>query len=97
MELVNIQTDYETDEEVLLEVENDEAFVLMLYNDDVNTFDHVIDSLVDVCGHETNQAEQCAYIVHTKGKCDIKRGNFKNLEKMCTKLLHRKLSASIEK
>jgi ATP-dependent Clp protease adaptor protein ClpS len=97
MELVNIQQDYETDEAVQLEVENDEAFVLMLYNDDVNTFDHVIDSLVEICDHEMNQAEQCAFIVHTKGKCDVKRGHFKNLEKMCTKLLNRKLSASIEK
>tara|TARA_B110000046_G_scaffold35238_2_gene38445 strand:+ start:681 stop:974 length:294 start_codon:yes stop_codon:yes gene_type:complete len=97
MKLVDIQHEYDTDEEVLLEVENDESFVLMLYNDDVNTFDHVIDSLVAICDHEMNQAEQCAFIVHTKGKCDIRRGNFKNLEKMCTKLLNRQLSATIEK
>lgn len=89
--------DYESQEDVALEVDNDEKFVLMLYNDDVNTFDHVIESLVEICGHATLQAEQCATIVHTKGKCDIKHGNYKNLEKMCTKLLHRQLSATIEK
>lgn len=97
MELVKNHLDYDTDEEVLLEVENEESFVLMLYNDDVNTFDHVIESLVEICDHELYQAEQCAFIVHTKGKCDVKRGDIKNLEKMCTKLLKRKLSASIEK
>lgn len=92
-----MQHDHATEEEVLLEVEQDESFVLMLYNDDVNTFDHVIESLIEICDHEITQAEQCAYIVHTKGKCDIKHGNFKKLEKMCKKLLDRKLSATIEK
>lgn len=45
---------------------------LILYNDEVNTFDHVIKSLVDVCGHDPVQAEQCAMIVHFKGSCEIK-------------------------
>jgi ATP-dependent Clp protease adaptor protein ClpS len=47
---------------------------LILYNDDINTFDHVIKSLVEVCGHDPVQAEQCAMIVHFKGSCEIKRG-----------------------
>jgi len=47
---------------------------LLLYNDDVNTFDHVIKSLVEVCGHDPVQAEQCALIVHFKGSCDVKTG-----------------------
>jgi len=47
---------------------------LILYNDDVNTFDHVIKSLVEVCGHDAVQAEQCALIVHFKGSCEIKTG-----------------------
>ncbi len=47
---------------------------LILYNDDVNTFDHVIKSLVEVCGHDPVQAEQCAMIVHFKGNCEVKMG-----------------------
>lgn len=51
-----------------------EKCVLVLYNDEVNTFDHVIKSLVEVCGHDSVQAEQCALIVHLKGSCEIKSG-----------------------
>jgi ATP-dependent Clp protease adaptor protein ClpS len=47
---------------------------LVLYNDDINTFDHVIKSLVEVCGHDSVQAEQCALIVHFKGSCEVKTG-----------------------
>jgi ATP-dependent Clp protease adaptor protein ClpS len=47
---------------------------LILYNDDINTFDHVIKSLVEICGHDPVQAEQCAMIVHFKGRCDVKTG-----------------------
>ena len=56
-----------TSEEVLLEKEKS----LILYNDEVNTFDFVIDSLMKVCKHEPEQAEQCTFIVHFKGKCDV--------------------------
>ena len=52
----------------------DEVHSLILFNDEVNTFDHVIKSLVEVCGHDPVQAEQCAMIVHLKGSCDIKLG-----------------------
>ena len=51
-----------------------ESSTLILYNDDVNTFDHVIKSLVEVCGHDPVQAEQCALIVHFKGSCEVKSG-----------------------
>ncbi|GAB5538939.1 MAG: hypothetical protein Salg2KO_10420 [Salibacteraceae bacterium] len=91
-----IKFHYDTEEEIQVDIEQDTSFVLMLYNDDVNTFDHVIESLVDVCEHDVTQPEQCAYIVHTKGKCDVKRGSMETLEKMCVRLLNRKLSAKIE-
>ena len=68
---------------------------LMLYNDDVNTFDHVIESLVKVVKHETIQAEQCAHIVHFNGKCQIKSGEYSKLEPICTALLDRGLRAKI--
>jgi ATP-dependent Clp protease adaptor protein ClpS len=69
---------------------------LILYNDDVNTFDHVINSLVKICKHEPLQAEQCAWIVHLNGKCKVKNGNFNELEPLCVALLDRGISATIE-
>ncbi len=82
------------------EVANLEALIdengLVLYNDDINTFDHVINSLVKICKHEPLQAEQCAWIVHLNGKCKVKNGNYEELEPLCVALLDRGISASIE-
>ena len=69
---------------------------LVIYNDDFNTFDHVIDSLIKVCKHENNQAEQCTWLIHYKGKCQVKRGAYEKLEPMCTALLDRGITAEIE-
>lgn len=69
---------------------------IILYNDDFNTFDYVISCLVQICNHEVIQAEQCAWIVHTNGKCIVKTGEYKELEPLCTSLLDRGLSAIIE-
>lgn len=69
---------------------------LVVYNDDVNTFDFVIDSLIEVCNHERTQAEQCTFLIHYKGKCSVKDGNFSGLRPMCEALLDRGLSATIE-
>ncbi len=60
---------------------------IVLHNDDVNTFDFVIDSLIDVCDHTLEQAEQCTMLVHYKGKCTVKLVNYKDLEPRCSKLL----------
>jgi Uncharacterized conserved protein len=68
---------------------------IVLHNDDVNTFDHVIESLVVVCEHTFEQAEQCATLVHYKGKCTVKSGEFKDLEPRCSKLLQLGLSAEL--
>jgi ATP-dependent Clp protease adaptor protein ClpS len=68
---------------------------LVLYNDDFNTFDFVIETLVELCGHDPVQAEQCAYIVHYKGKCDVKHGVYEELEPICSELLRRGLTAKI--
>lgn len=59
---------------------------LMLINDDLNSFDHVIKSLVDVCGHDEIQAEQCAVLTHIKGGCIIKMADAATLERMSLKL-----------
>lgn len=69
---------------------------IILYNDDVNTFDHVIDTLVRVCNHDPLQAEQCAFLVHYKGKCTVKTGSFEKLVPMCSALLDAGLSAEIQ-
>ncbi|MBI9037276.1 MAG: ATP-dependent Clp protease adaptor ClpS [Bacteroidales bacterium] len=69
---------------------------IVLYNDDFNTFDFVIDTLVEVCNHNVNQAEQCAFIVHYKGKCSVKRGSFNKLKPLKEEMLRRSLTVSIE-
>ncbi|TGD59044.1 ATP-dependent Clp protease adaptor ClpS [Flavobacterium humi] len=68
---------------------------IVLYNDDVNTFDHVIETLIRVCNHDELQAEQCALLVHYKGKCTVKTGAFDELKPQCTQLLEAGLSAEI--
>jgi len=73
------------------------VYKLMLANDDIHTFEYVIDSLVKVCGHSREQAEQCAYLIHLKGKCDVKRGSLKELTNMLTALSKLELTATIEK
>jgi len=85
----------EQENELDLLVQESQGRELVLFNDDVNTFDWVIASLVEVCEHEALQAEQCALIVHTKGKCGVKNGSYEELEPRCTALLSRGLSAEI--
>ena len=81
------------DQDVL--VATDREHEIILYNDDVNTFDHVIQTLISVCEHTAQQAEQCAMIVHYNGKCTVKSGSYKELEPKCTRLLDAGLSAEI--
>jgi len=69
---------------------------LILYNDDVNTFDFVIESLIKVCNHDLIQAEQCTYLVHFAGKCAVKTAPSDKLKPLCEALLDRGLSAQIE-
>lgn len=85
----------ETLEEVLTVEQLVDNKDLIVFNDDVNTFDHVIDSLIKVCKHEPIQAEQCTWLVHYKGKCQVKTGDFETLEPMCTALLDRGITAEI--
>jgi ATP-dependent Clp protease adaptor protein ClpS len=90
------ESDTETELDLLVEEELKEHYDLILYNDDVNTFEFVIESLIKVCGHDEIQAEQCTYLVHYTGKCAVKRGSFEKLRPMCEGLLDRGLSAKIE-
>ncbi len=69
---------------------------LVVFNDDVNTFDHVIETLVKVCKHDQIQAEQCTHIIHYKGKCSVKEGEYEKLEPLCTAILERGINAEIQ-
>lgn len=68
---------------------------IVIYNDDVNTFDHVIDTLIRVCSHTAEQAEQCSLIIHYNGKCTVKTGEISELKPQCSALLEAGLSAEI--
>ena len=69
-------------EEILQEISDQEEKDIIIYNDDVNTFEHVIKTLVKVCKHNNHQAEQCAWIIHHKGKCSVKKGSLDELKPM---------------
>lgn len=73
-----------------------ERHLLVLYNDEVNTFDHVIKSLVEVCGHDSTQAEQCALIVHLKGSCEVKTGIKEVLQVMSNSLNAKGLNTRVQ-
>jgi len=83
----------------LISIQNTELLAdikdLILFNDDFNTFDFVIQSLIEVCGHDSDQAEQCALIVHFKGKCAIKSGNKSEMKPIHRELLNRNLTVEI--
>lgn len=70
--------------------------VLILHNDDINSFDYVIQSLTDVCNHDYEQAVQCTLLTHYKGTCDIYRGKPKILKRMQKELFNKNLKVTIE-
>jgi ATP-dependent Clp protease adaptor protein ClpS len=84
-----------TSEEVLIKEEVKTQNEIVLYNDEVNTFDHVIETLIHACDHTAEQAEQCSLIVHYKGKCTVKTGLYDDLKPRCSVLLKAGLSAEI--
>lgn len=83
------------EEEVLVLEETDDVYKLILHNDDVHTFDYVIDSLVEICKHTLEQAEQCTILIHYKGKCTVKTGSMEVLKPMHEKLISRELTSEI--
>lgn len=88
----NTQLDQETD----TLVENGETCILIVWNDDVNTFDWVIQALIEVCGHTPEQAEQCAIIIDSKGKYAVKEGSYDKLKPMCDAITERSINATID-
>jgi len=75
---------------------HDDPFSLIVWNDEVNTFEWVIETLIEVCGHSPEQAEQCAMIIHTKGKYAVKRGSYDELKPVCDAITDRGIGATIE-
>ena len=75
--------------------ENGNEFSLVLFNDDFNTFEYVIETLMEVCDHNEEQAYQCALITHHKGKCEVKKGLKDDLKNRCSELIKKGLSAEI--
>lgn len=85
----------EEDIAILEQPQEEEKRSLVVYNDEVNTFDHVIDTLIKVCRHSAEQAEQCTLIVHYKGKCAVKAGSEEELIPMRQAICDRGISAEI--
>lgn len=82
-------------ESVLEDIKISSDYSLIVFNDDVNTFDHVIDTLIDVCKHSQIQAEQCTHIIHNNGKCSVKTGSFDPLKDMRERICEAGISAEI--
>jgi len=86
--------EHETD--LLTDVENAPYYSLVVWNDEVNTFEWVIETLIEICGHSQEQAEQCAMIIHTKGKYAVKNGSYEELMPQRDAITERKIGATIE-
>ncbi|HEY9363355.1 MAG TPA: ATP-dependent Clp protease adaptor ClpS [Chitinophagaceae bacterium] len=88
----DIKTEQENEVDVLLE----EPCSLIVWNDEVNTFEWVIETLMEICGHTHEQAEQCAYIIHFNGKYAVKQGSFDELKPLCEAITDRGIGATVE-
>ena len=89
-------TQVETDFDIAELIETDKQCALIVWNDEVNTFDNVIEALIAICGHDTTQAEQCALLIHTKGKYPVKKGNFETMKRQCDAITERNIGATVE-
>ncbi|NJM14717.1 MAG: ATP-dependent Clp protease adaptor ClpS [Bacteroidales bacterium] len=87
---------YRHDVEEVVDVHSSKSRSLVLHNDEFHTFDYVIDSLIEICNHDLVQAEQCTMIVHYKGKCDVKAGQYAKLKPMREQLVEKGLTATID-
>lgn len=82
-------------EDVVVEEQVSKEHEIIVYNDDYNTFDHVIETLMQACDHQPLQAEQCTMIIHYNGKCAVKAGDYKDLKTRCSKILEAGINAEI--
>ena len=84
------------EEEVLLDTSLEKSCQLIVWNDEVNTFEWVIETLIDICGHTPEQAEQCALIIHSQGKYAVKYGSYDLLKPLCDAITERGINATVE-
>ncbi|MBC7946556.1 MAG: ATP-dependent Clp protease adaptor ClpS [Chitinophagaceae bacterium] len=89
-----VSTDLSVDTDVL--TANEETCHLIVWNDEVNTFEWVIQTLIEVCGHSQEQAEQSSYIIHYKGKYAVKEGGYEVLKPLCDAITERGIGATVE-
>jgi ATP-dependent Clp protease adaptor protein ClpS len=90
----NTQTDSQQEVDVMTDFED--PCSLVVWNDEVNTFEWVIETLIEVCGHSQEQAEQCSYIIHFQGKYAVKEGSYDELKPMCDAITERGIGATVE-
>jgi ATP-dependent Clp protease adaptor protein ClpS len=83
-------------EEVDVLTTTESPYSLVVWNDEVNTFEWVIETLMEVCGHSNEQAEQCAYLIHHQGKYAVKNGEYELLKQYCDAITERGIGATIE-
>lgn len=96
MNQLSVTLPYIEESEILLEdLLDQEALDLVVFNDDVNTFEHVIAVLMKVCKHSHEQAEQCTLIIHYRGKCAVKKGSKEKLKPLCEAILDAGIQAAI--
>ena len=89
-------TQWKEQEETDLAVLTEKNHRIIVWNDEVNTFEWVIETLMEVCGHSPEQAEQCSYFIHHKGKYAVKNGQYEDLKPMCDAITERGIGATVE-
>ena len=90
------ETEVEVLEEIDLAVDDIKLYAIVIFNDDVNSFDHVIETLIELCEHSHEQAEQCTLIIHFKGKCAVKNGDLDDLTPIRNAICERGITAEIK-
>jgi ATP-dependent Clp protease adaptor protein ClpS len=96
MGVFNNDTNTKKQEETEVFTSGEEPCYLIVWNDEVNTFEWVIETLMEVCGHSYEQAEQCSYIIHFKGKYAVKQGSYDELKPLCDAITERGIGATVE-
>ena len=94
--MLAVKTNTDLQEEFDILTTTEASCSLIVWNDDVNTFDWVIETLIDICGHSTHQAEQCAIIIDAKGKYAVKEGSYDILKPQCDAITERGINATVE-
>lgn len=93
---MNDNTKHSWQEKTETDTLEQKEYDLIVFNDDFNTFDFVIEQLMSICEHSFSQAQQCTFQIHYKGKCSVKKGSYQRLVPMCKALLEKGLTAQVQ-